>query len=298
MTDRKSNPLVIFHQQLERQAPGFSAALPPDVTVERFCRVVTTAVQKDLSLLDVAIGQPEERLSFWNACMDAANDGLLPDRREGAIVVYSTNVAKKAEKPAWRRLAQWNPMVAGLLKQLYNTGKVFSVTPAVVYKNDWFHFVRGDAEAIEHRPNFDDPLYGLEDLNAIRGVYAIAHLSNARIEREFMTRAQVEQIRERSRTKDSPAWRDWPCEMAKAKAIRRLRKRLPISQERLWTPDEDEIERLPPNLAAPHASGSLDVSAELSNRIRESELMAELLPPSARQEGDGLPSDTEPNDSP
>src|SRR3982750_1182347 len=68
--------------QLKQKESQFQAALPPQVSVSKFIRVVLTAVQNNPRL------EQTERRSFWNACMKAAADGLLPDNREAAFVIF------------------------------------------------------------------------------------------------------------------------------------------------------------------------------------------------------------------
>ena len=64
--------------QLKKRESQFAAALPAHMPVERFMRVVLTAAQNNPDLVRA------DRPSFFNACMKAAQDGLLPDGREGA----------------------------------------------------------------------------------------------------------------------------------------------------------------------------------------------------------------------
>ena len=90
---------------IEKMAPQFKAALPAHVSVEKFVRVTLTAVQNNPSLLNL------NRSSLFMACLRAAQDGLLPDGRQGAIVGF-------------RDQAQWMPMVAGLMVLARNSGQV------------------------------------------------------------------------------------------------------------------------------------------------------------------------------
>src|SRR5688572_16175396 len=60
---------------IARMAPQFQAALPAQIPVERFVRVVQTAIATNLDLLNC------ERTSLYAAAMKCAQDGLLPDGR-------------------------------------------------------------------------------------------------------------------------------------------------------------------------------------------------------------------------
>ena len=83
---------------------GFGAVLPDDVDSERFTAVVIRAVQEDPDLLAA------DRKSLFLSCQRAAQDGLIPDKREGALVVYSTKVNDQ-----WIKKVQWQPMIGGIM---------------------------------------------------------------------------------------------------------------------------------------------------------------------------------------
>src|SRR4051812_38118254 len=91
--------------QLEKMRGEFTKQLPKGMPTERFVRTILTAVQINPDLM-VA-----DRKSLILACMKAAQDGLMPDGREGALVVYNTKVkAKNAqgrEVETWVKTVQW-----------------------------------------------------------------------------------------------------------------------------------------------------------------------------------------------
>ena len=68
------NAVAEVRLQLDNMQSQFGAVLPKHIPVERFGRVVLTAVQTNPELLNV------ERRSLWNACMRAAQDGLYGNR--------------------------------------------------------------------------------------------------------------------------------------------------------------------------------------------------------------------------
>lgn len=179
-----------------------AAALPPGVNVDRFQRVVLTAIQQNP---DIANG---DRQSLYNAAIRAAADGLLPDGREGAFVVMGG-------KPTWM------PMVGGIIKRLATAG--ISIDAQVVHENDEFEQTLGDDAAIHHKA----PKLGTPRGKAL-GVYAIARLPNGMVMREVMDYDQVEQVRMASRSANAGPWKQWWTEMARKTVIRRLAKRLPI----------------------------------------------------------------------
>lgn len=190
---------AIASQQMQDK---IRAALPENVSLDRFTRVTLTAIQQNPDITT------KDRSSLYNACVKCAADGLLPDGREAALVAFGQQV-------------QYMPMVGGIIKRLAQAG--ITIDAQVVYENDHFEQVLGDDARIEHKA----PKLGQPRGQPI-GVYAIARLPNGLIMREVMDSEQVEQVRQVSRSKDSGPWKVWWTEMARKTVTRRLAKRLPI----------------------------------------------------------------------
>lgn len=211
-------PSEQFRTQLSRQEQEIATALPPHMPVERFMRVVLTAVNGNPDLLQA------DRRSLFESAMKAAQDGLLPDGRDGALVIYNTRV-EIAGKKEWIKKVQWMPMVGGILKKVRNSGELLTISAYVAYENDEFEYTLGDDETIKHKPHLG------EDRGQPRLVYAIAKTKDGGVYREIMTFREVEKVRGISRAKDNGPWKDWWDEMAKKTVIRRLAKRLPMSSD-------------------------------------------------------------------
>lgn len=213
------HPLVVVREQMDRRASEFAAALPAHIPVERFKRVLMTAIQNNPDLLNA------DRQSLWNSAMRSAQDGLLPDGREGAIVIYNTK-EKRDGREVWIKKAQWMPMVFGVLKKIRNSGEVAMITARVVYGGDQFRYWIDEAgEHVFYEPA-DEP-----DTNVVRRVFAMAKTKDGELYVEPLTPKDIEKIRAVSRAKDKGPWVDWWEEMAKKSAIRRLAKRLPMSTD-------------------------------------------------------------------
>src|SRR5215207_3153395 len=108
---RRPGAMTELRQQLDSREVDFKHALPAHIPVERFKRVLLTAVQNNPDLIRA------DRQSLWNSAMKSAQDGLLPDGREGAIVIYNTKEKYRdeqgIERERWINKAQWMPMIAG-----------------------------------------------------------------------------------------------------------------------------------------------------------------------------------------
>jgi recombination protein RecT len=279
-------PAQRFKQEVVSRQDDFAAALPPQVDPKKFVRVVQTA----------AIANPEllaaDRASLFESALRAAQDGLLPDGREAAFVIFNVNVAKRGEPDRWISKVQYLRMVGGLLKLIRNSGELASIAAHVVYEKDDFAYVLGDEERIEHKPY----------LQGERGrpifVYAIAKTKDGAIYREIMTRAEVETVRAVSRAKDAKSgpWVRWWDQMAKKSVIRRLAKRLPMSTDldQAIRRDDDVRDFRGPRLdAAPagptleerlNGSGAMSGATGFSPEFVASELDAE---PADDGEGEG-----------
>jgi recombination protein RecT len=165
-----------------------------------------------------------DRRSLFESAMKAAQDGLLPDGRDGALVIFRAKV-KEGNRDVWIDKVQWMPMVGGILKKVRNSGDLLTIAAHVVYEKDTFKYSLGDEEKIEHIPSL------LDDRGKPAIVYAVAKTKDGGIYREVMSIRDIEKVRNVSRAKDRGPWVDWWDEMAKKTVIRRLAKRLPMSSD-------------------------------------------------------------------
>lgn len=223
LAERRADPITVIRQNLHQMAPQFEAALPKHVTVEKFTRVAMTAIQNQPDLAQV------DRQSLFGAIVRLAQDGLLPDGREAAIVKFGNK-------------AQAMPMIAGILKKVRQSGDVAKVSAQVVYEKDEFVWHLGFDEDVTHNPPPLDQPRG----KAI-GAYATAVLKDGSRLLEVMNFDEIEQVRKVSRASGNGPWVQWWGEMARKTVMRRLSKRLPMS-----TDIEDDFERdetLPPEPA-------------------------------------------------
>ena len=210
---------------IEKMAPQFKAALPGHVSVERFVRVTLTAVQTNPALLEA------DRRTLFAAATKAAQMGLLPDGREGAIVTFKNQ-------------AQWMPMVAGIMKLVRNSGEISTWSVQAVYENDSFDFCLGDEEHITHKP-------ALSSRGKLIAVYSIVTMKDGEKSREVMSVEDVNAIRARSRSGNSGPWQTDFAEMAKKTVVRRHSKRLPLSTDIDGAIREDDDLFMPTETAAP-----------------------------------------------
>jgi recombination protein RecT len=213
MTTQASSAITTLRDALTRMGGEFKVALPDHITPERFQRVTMTAIQRNPDLI-VA-----DRKTLFEACMMAAQDGLLPDGREAALVIFNT---KRGD--GWVKAVQYMPMVAGIRKKVYQSGEIKGLVARIAYQNDQFDVRYGDSERIDHTPN-------LFDRGEMIAAYAVATYRDGSKEFEVMTIDDIEKVRKISRSAGKGPWADWYEEMAKKTVIRRLSKNLPLSPE-------------------------------------------------------------------
>lgn len=215
---KQENPLVKLHQQLEDRTAQFQAALPAHIPAERFKRVLLTAIQMNPKLATA------DRPTLFTSAMKAAHDGLLPDGREGALVIYNTKI-KVNGQDKWVDAVQWMPMIGGIRKKVRNSKEIATWDAKVVYDKDEFIYEDGLDLILKHVPYLDG------DPGKVRAAYSVAKLKTGEVSVDVMPLWQIERIRAMSKAKDKGPWVDHFAEMAKKTVARRHSKVLPMSTD-------------------------------------------------------------------
>jgi recombination protein RecT len=228
--------LTGFRNQLEKRANEFKMVLPAHITPEKLQRTVITAVQSDPELLKA------DRQSLILACMKAAQDGLLPDKREAALVIFKEN-KKVGSEWVSKQLVQYMPMVYGLRKKILQSGEVTDITAKVVYRRELeegaFIYEEGTEATLRHRPLMDLSEEEADDSNIV-AFYSMATYKDGTKSYEVMRRFEVDKVREKSQTgatrtkrgeprTPSGPWVEWYPEQGKKTVMRRHSKTLPMS---------------------------------------------------------------------
>lgn len=240
--------IVEFQQQVDQYAGHLQQALPAHVSLDRFKRVLITAASTNPDLLFA------DRRTLMISAIRCASDGLMPDGRQAALVVYNTEIKRRDPETKLDHkfridAVTYLPMIAGIRERMRNTGEVASADAQVVHQHDKFHYSLGDNPYIEHEP---PPLS--EDRGPIIGAYAIIKLKNGEVLRDVMSKHEIEQTRSVSRAKDGPMWSKFYGEAARKTVLRRCSKAAPQTADldRLIGHDNDD------------EPGSLPALAELS----------------------------------
>ncbi len=211
--------------QSEAMKEQISKLLPPDVSYDRFTRTTMVAINTNPDVLQA------DRQSLYNAISRAAADGLMPDGREAALVVYSEKRGNNYVK-AVRHM----PMVEGIVKMMGKAG--IKAYAASVYASDVIEVWNDDnGQHIKHKPEPFKPR------GEMVGVYAVATDKDGTTYVETLNLDEIDRIRASSKSGDKGPWAAWYDRMAQKSALHRIKKRVPIFSadiaDSLRDPEED-----------------------------------------------------------
>lgn len=265
--EQQTNPLteVTRHIMSERLASQLKMALPEHISVEKFQRVVITAVNKNADLVSADL------LSLLTASVECAQDGLLPDGREAALVIYNVNTARKGQPKNWVKKVQYMPMIKGICKKAHNSGELPFLDMHVVHENDEFDYELGLHPHLIHKPK-------LGARGELIGAYAVARTSQGSEYIEVMSKDEIEAIRlEASKSKSDDGkpygpWKNYYGEMARKTVLRRLSKRLPLSSDLSRV-----IERIDAMHTFENQAGAIETDAPARPKLEDFEPKTEAV---------------------
>lgn len=256
-TQRELSPMGKLTQQLDERAEAFALALPSHIQAADLQRTVIMAAQQNPTILEA------DRRSLINSCMKAAQDGLLPDGREAALVPFNTREKDGQGKWVTVKQVQYMPMVYGLRKKIMQSAEISTMQVGVVYRAEYesgrFLYEMGLEPPIRHRPDLTLDADAIED-EQIVAAYSLVKFKDGSYSAEVMRRAEIDKIRQLSQTgavgqtvkfgarKGQPIepkgpWVDHFPEMAKKTVMRRHSKVLPMSGDIFRDVEGDELAR-------------------------------------------------------
>lgn len=218
----KQDPRVAFEAALEKSKARFAEIIPQGATVnvDRMITVVKAHLSRNPDLLKCNMK------SILRSIQSAAELGLevgglhghayfVPFRDECTLIVG----------------------YKGLIQLLLRTGKVKSVSAHVVHQNDKCRIDLANME-VEHEPCLNG------DRGPMIGVYAqIIDKDGERVALDYMTKGDVENVRQGSNGKNAAPWTKHFSEMARKTVVRRMVKYadlLPSEVEEKLTETERE----------------------------------------------------------
>lgn len=258
ITTQDAHPLVVLRSELEQRAAEFKMVLPAHISPDKLQRTILTSVQANPDLLKC------DRRSFITAAFKAAQDGLLPDGREAALVQFNTRQKIDGQ---WQsvKLAQYMPMVFGLRKKILQSGEITDIFASVVYRQEIeggrFIYEEGTQRMLRHKPLLDADFDPQDDDIAL--AYSVATFADGSKSFEVMRRSEINKVRQASQTgatgktdrqgnaiEPKGPWVDWFAEMAKKTVLRRHSKSLPMSGDVFADVEGEDIDNAARSAAA------------------------------------------------
>lgn len=205
----------------ERVQQQLAAALPRQLTVERFTRVLMTATLKNPQILECT------QESIFQSIYTIAAAGLEVDGRRAHIVPLRNRKKPGAplEANAWFDYK-------GVAELVMRSGLVSNIHADIVCENDVFEYDRGELRA--HKIDFRKPR------GKMYAAYCIIRMKDGGEKVEVMGLEQIDAIRQRSMGKDADTWKYSYEEMAKKTVFRRASKWVPLSPEAKDVIDHEE----------------------------------------------------------
>lgn len=208
---------------LNQKKAEIAKMLPRHLNPERLLKVAQIAATTTpaLAKCDVA--------SLVGAIGQCAQIGLEPNTVLGHAYLVPFNTKRKDAEgnERWVNSVQVIIGYKGLIDLARRSGQIISIAAHEVCEYDHFELVYGLDEKLEHRPS-------MGERGAVIGFYSVAKLKDGGHAFEFMSRAQVEAIRDEGEKKNrrpSAVWASHFVEMGRKTVIRRLAKYLPLSIE-------------------------------------------------------------------
>lgn len=200
---------------LKKMAPAMAEALPKHMDIDRLSRLAMTTIRTTPALKNADMG------SLLGAVMQAAQLGLEPGLMGHCYLLPFQNRKKGITE------VQFIIGYKGMIDLARRSGHIKSIYAHAVYSNDEFEYELGLESKLIHKPTMD------EDKGEFIGAYAVAHFKDGGYQFEFMSKADIEKRKGRSKSGNS-SYSPWATdyeEMAKKTVVRHMWKYLPISVE-------------------------------------------------------------------
>lgn len=194
-------------QLLHQNSKSLVAALPKQIGVERFSRIVMTSVTLTPGLLDCS---PQSLLS---AVLTCAQLGLEPD-----------GVRNMAHLVPFGKKVTFVPGYMGLIDLAMRSGKFKNIEAHIVYAQDEFDYEHGSSPFIMHKPAFEK-----QDRGEQIAAYCIAFFKTGGFQFRVLSMSKVREIQSRSPAGKSGPWITDFDAMALKTSIRHSVKYLPSS---------------------------------------------------------------------
>lgn len=211
----------------------FTASLTgKNVPTKRF---IATANHALAAIAPATLAKITDKTSIFIAIGQAAQEGLVLDGREAALVPYGGKM-------------QYRSMVYGLIKLCAKRN--IQVDSEVVYEGDEWDYSKGDKPFILHKPKKNISKADRK-LIATYAIFRDLERNGMVIHRAIMEGTDIEEVKSVAQSKN--IWDKWPAEMWKKSVIRRGYKSVPALEgiEAIVNMDNDVILDAPTPVTEP-----------------------------------------------
>jgi len=202
--------------------------LPRYFPSERMVNLAVTAFMQNAALRQCSM------LSIVNSVCVAAQLGLEPNTSlgHGWLIPYA-------------RVCQFQPGYRGLIHLAMQSNRVHNVGAHVVYTEDEFSISYGSEGKIHHVPVVN--AQSQEQLGEWLGAYAMLKYKDGPPEYLYLAKWEIEKVKRASKTSSNGPWKDWPEEMWRKTAVKRLIKYAelsPLSSRAIGYDDQSEAGKM------------------------------------------------------
>ena len=215
----KAAPQDGIQRMLQHAWPRIEKVMPKHMSSERLYQLAVSTINQTPKLAEC------DSASLLSCVMKCSALGLEPSAVDGLGRAYILPFYNGKTK---RREATFIIGYKGLIDLARRSGQLVSIHAQAVYQGDTFdcwedetgqHFTFRPNRTAEHRPDL------------LTDVYVLARLVGGGMVFEHMTKAEVDAIRARSKSKDNGPWVTDYEAMALKTVIRRSARYLPLSTE-------------------------------------------------------------------
>ncbi len=217
---------IAFQKILESKAKEIGELLPEYLDINRFLRSAMVAYSRNSKLHECT------RKSLFFSCVDAAEVGL-----DFNVVKGWAYLIPYKNKDTGLQEANFMAGYRGLIELMMRPGELEDIDAQIVREQDLFDYELGSHPFVKHKLCFENTS------TPIIASYVIATFKSGKQKIEIVPFIELEKIHKKSKAPDSPAWNSFPGEMYRKIGIKRIRKYLRISSERLDLAIEKDNEK-------------------------------------------------------
>lgn len=219
---QKTDKYATIKQALEANKAAMAGVVPSYLDADRLLSLALLSVRKTPALQECPVS------TLLGCVVEASRLGLEIGGSLGQA--YLVPFKEKGQP-----MAQMIIGYRGYVELMRRGGEVSTIRAVVVHQKDHFHLREGLEQVIDHQPYLEG------DPGPLRFVYAVAKFAKSGdYQAVFMTKAEVDATKARSRASASGPWQTDYEEMAKKTAIRRLAKLMPLTVQAMEAIEEDD----------------------------------------------------------